>query len=188
MSPEETLSATTAWLQSPSAIVSIAVGAVLLLFGRRLFWLVVAAVGFATGFWLAEAYVSAGSEWVHWAVAVLAGVLAALAAVFLQRFAISAGGALIGGYSAYWYLSLTWQPFEIWQWAVVVAATVIGALVARTVFDFGLIFLSSLAGATLLLENLPVAPEASRWLFLVLVVLGAAVQASTLPGRRSTKS
>mgnify|MGYP001813704196 CR=1 FL=1 len=188
MSPEAALAETTSWLQSPSSIVSIVVGALLLLAGRRLFWLVVGAVGFATGFWLAEAYISVGSDWVHWAVAILAGALAALAAVFLQRFAIAAGGALIAGYSAWWYLSLTWQPLEVWHWAVVVAATVIGALVARTVFDFGLIFVSALAGATLLLENLPVTPAASRWLFLVLVVLGAAVQASTLPGKAKKKS
>ena len=188
MNADAALAVTADWLQSPSAIVQIVVGAVLLLFGRRLFWLVVAAVGFAIGFFLAETYVAGGSEMVHWVVALLAGALAALAVVFLQRFAISAGGALAAGYSAYWYLSLTWQPFEVWHWLVVLAATVIGALVARTVFDFGLIFLSSIAGATLVLEGLPATPAVNRWAFLVLVVVGAAVQASTLPGKRREKS
>lgn len=184
----DVLAAVAKWEISPTALTQIALGGVLLLFGRRLFWLLVGAAGFFAGVLLAETYLVAGSEILRWAVGLAVGLLAALAVVFLQRFAISLGGAVAAGYSIYWYLGLTWQPLQGWHWGLVAAGAVIGLLVAQAVFDFGLIFLSSLAGATLILENLEGAPVASRWLFLVLVVLGATVQASTLPERRGKKS
>jgi hypothetical protein len=179
------LATTGGWLESPAGIVQGLLGAVLLLFGRRLFWLLVAAVGFVAGLWLAEAYLPMDSEALRWLVGLLVGVLAALAAIFLQRFAVALGGALVAGYGAHWYLSLGGDGLENWQWALVVGAAVAGLLIARHVFDFGLIFFSSIAGATLILESLPVEASTSRWLFLVLVVLGAFVQASMLPGKKA---
>jgi hypothetical protein len=62
---------------------------------------------------------------------------------------------------------------------------VVGMLMARTVFDFGLIFVSTLAGATLVLDGLGPEASTSRWMFLVLVLVGVAVQAS---GRSDKKS
>lgn len=184
---EALLATTAAWETSPTALTQLVLGGVLLLFGRRLFWLLVGAAGFFAGVLLAEAYLVVDSEILRLAVGLAVGLLAALAAVFLQRFAISLGGAVVAGYSIYWYLGLTWEPLQPWHWGLVAAAAVIGILIAQAVFDFGLIFLSSLAGATLILENLEGAPVASRWLFLVLVVLGATVQASTLPERGGRK-
>lgn len=175
------------WIGSPSGMAQLALGVILLVFGRRFFWLLVAAIGFFVGLGLADYYLSVDSEALRWVVGILAGVLAGLAAIFLQRFAVSAGGALVAGYSTYWYLSLTWDPFEVWNWVLVGAAALVGLLLARVVFDFGLIFISSLAGATLLLESLPAEASTNRWLFLVLVVLGAAVQASSVPRKDSRR-
>lgn len=181
------LAATSGWLESPAVVAQGVVGAVLLLFGRRLFWLLVAVVGFAVGFSLAEAYLTVGSGVLQWVVGLFVGLLAALAAIFLQRFAVAVGGAFIAGYGVFWYLTLTWDPLQTWHWILVVGAGLIGLLVARHVFDFGLIFFSAIGGATLLLESLPITAATSRWLFLILVVFGAFVQASSLPGKK-TKS
>ena len=175
------------WMSSPAAVVQLLAGAVLLLFGRRMFWLLVAAIGFLIGLGLADAYLSVDTVALRWIVGILAGVLAGLAAVFLQRFAISAAGALAAGYSTYWYLSLTWDPPQLWNWALVVVAAIVGLLIARTVFDFGLIFISALAGATLVLEAVGSEASISRWMFLVLVLVGTAVQASWRPRKSGKK-
>lgn len=182
---EQLLAATVEWQRSPAAVVQILAGVVVLLFGRRLFWLFIGAAGFFAGVLLVDSWVAVGSELLRWIVGLSVGLLAALAAVFLQRVAVALGGALVAGYAVYWYLGLTWQPFQTWHWLLVAAGVVVGFLVAQVVFDFGLIFLSSLAGATLILENLDARPGVSRWLFLVLVVLGAATQAASLPERKS---
>jgi hypothetical protein len=174
------------WMSSPSAVVQLAAGVILLLFGRRLFWLLVAAIGFFVGLGLADAYLSVDAEALRWTLGIVAGVVAALAMVFVQRFAISAAGALAAGYSTYWYLSLSWDPLEFWAWGLVAGAAVVGLLIARTVFGFGLIFVSALSGATLILEGAGSEAATSRWLFLVLVVVGTAVQASWRP-RKSEK-
>jgi hypothetical protein len=172
------------WISGPTAIVQLLAGAVLLLFGRRLFWLLVAALGFFLGLGLAETYLTIDNEMLRWGVALLTGLLAGLAMVFVQKFAIRAAGLMAAGYSAWWYLSLTWEPLEPWGWGVVAAMALLGMLIARTVFDFGLIFVSALAGATLVLDGFGPAASTSRWMFLVLVLVGVAVQASGRSGKR----
>ncbi len=174
-------------ISSPSALVQLLAGAVLLFLGRRMFWLLVAAIGFFFGLGLADAYLSVDAEALRWTLGILAGILAGLVAVFLQRFAITAAGTVAAGYSTYWYLSLTWDPLQLWHWALVAGAAVLGLLIARTVFDFGLIFLSALAGATLVLEAVGSEASISRWMFLVLVLVGTAVQASWRPRKRAKK-
>lgn len=177
--PDSVAPAAASLFESPSSLAQLALGAVLLLFGRRLFWLLIAAVGFAIGVLVADTYLTFGSEVWRWIAGLLVGVLAALAAIFLKRIAVSLGGMLIGGYSVYWYLGLGGQPLQGWHWLAVAVAALIGLFVGRIVFDFGLITLSAMAGATLVLDSVGAGPEVSRWLFLLLVVLGAVVQASS---------
>lgn len=175
------------WLTSPSGVVQLVAGLLLLLAGRRLYWLLVAAIGFFAGLGLAETYLNVDSVALEWLLALLTGALAALVAVFLQKFAISAAGAVAAGYATWWYLSLNGTPLGPWHWAAVAGATVVGLLIARTVFDFGLIFVSSLAGATLILESLGPEASTSRWLFLILVVAGTVIQSYLLGKRESRK-
>lgn len=172
--------------ESPSALVQAALGLVLLLFGRRLFWLVIGAVGFWAGLSFAEAYLGPDAGNWRWLAALGLGALGALVAVFLQRLAIGVGGALIAAYSAHWYLALSGEPLSTLQWAVVALAGLAGLLVARLVADLALIALSVLAGATLVLEGIDAEPSMSRWIFVGLLVLGAWVQSASL--RRSRGS
>ena len=183
----ELLAARPDWLESPSGALGLALGAVLLFFGRRLFWLLVAAVGFYLGVLLADTYLAVDSETSRWLVGLLAGFAAALLAVFLQRMAVGLAGALIAGYSAFWYLDLAGQPLATWHWLLVALAAVAGLLIARTLFNFGLILLSTLAGATLILESLQVEAAVSRWAFVGLVIVGAAVQLVGM-GRKRRKN
>ena len=76
----------------------IVVGVALLFFGRRLFWLFVAGVGFLYGLRFAPTLVQGGSELALLLVAVFCGVIGALLAVFAQKIAVGIAGFCIGGY------------------------------------------------------------------------------------------
>src|SRR5437667_2799935 len=78
------------------AIVGALIGAVILLFGRKLFWLCVAAVGFAAGVEIAPHLVHEPSPLLALAIALILGLMGALLALFLQKVAIAVLGFLAG--------------------------------------------------------------------------------------------
>src|SRR5438874_9528003 len=89
-------------VQNPSmhfsvAIVGALIGIVILLFGRKLFWLCVAAVGFAAGVEIAPHLVNEPSPLLALTVALVLGLIGALLALFLQKIAIAVLGFLAGG-------------------------------------------------------------------------------------------
>ena len=77
-------------------IIEALVGVGLLAFGRKLFWLFVAGVGFAAGLALTAALFKTSPAWEVLLIAFGAGLAGALLAVFLQRIAMGVGG-FIGG-------------------------------------------------------------------------------------------
>src|SRR3989440_10591873 len=84
-------------MQFSVPIIGALIGAVVLFFGRKLFWLCVAAVGFAAGVELAPHLVNEPSPLVALTVALVLGFLGALLAMFLQKIAIAVVGFLAGG-------------------------------------------------------------------------------------------
>src|SRR2546423_13184371 len=78
-------------------ILSVVIGAVVLLFGRKLFWLCVAAIGFAAGVTLALHLVNEPTPLLQFTFAILLGFIGALLALFLQKLAIRLAGFLAGG-------------------------------------------------------------------------------------------
>ncbi len=176
---EELRNAVGGAIESPSALVQLGLGLVLLLFGRRLFWLVIALLGFAVGLYVAGAYLEVEPAW-RLVVGLGLGLLGAFGAVFLQRVAITIGGSLVAGYATWWYLSLGSQGLATWQWLLVAGAALLGLMVARLVADVALVGVSCVAGATLTLQALGVETTTGRWLFFALLVVGAAVQVSSL--------
>ena len=63
------------------------IGVALLFFGRKVFWLFVAGAGFVAGMALTSSLFQ-GPEWVAVLIGLGVGLLAALLAIVLQRFAI----------------------------------------------------------------------------------------------------
>src|SRR6202040_2527735 len=78
-------------------IISALIGAVILLFGRKLFWLFVAAVGFAAGVEFAPHLIHEPSPLLALTLALVLGFVGALLAIFLQKIAIAVAGFLAGG-------------------------------------------------------------------------------------------
>jgi len=160
------------------ALFNILVGAALLLFGRRLFWLFVAGVGFVVGAALATRWFGAGSDWMTLAIALAFGVISALLSVVLRRLVVALSGFLAGGYVLY-RLALDLQHEPLAGIAFFLGG-IVGAILVIALFDWALIVLSALTGATVIVQNLALDRSASALLFVVLLALGVAVQAKGL--------
>ena len=168
-------------------IVIILVGVALLFFGRRAFWLFVAGAGFVAGLSLAHNILEV-PESVGLIIGIGIGLLAALLAVFLQRFAISLAGFLVGGYIALQVLPML--NIEVGWWATVLTFIIggmIGVILVGMFLDWALISLSSLAGASLVTEALNLSGGLGMAVFVILIVIGVVFQARELQqGRRKS--
>lgn len=169
------------------AVINVLVGVALLFFGRRAFWLFVAGAGFVAGLSLANNIFQA-SESVGLIIGIGVGLIAALLAVFLQRFAISLAGFLVGGYIALQVLPIL--NVEGGWWATVltfIIGGVIGVILIGMFLDWALISLSSLAGAALVTDALNLSSGLGTVVFLILTVLGVVFQAREIrQGRRKS--
>src|ERR1700675_1653627 len=81
----------------PIPILSVLIGIVILLFGRKLFWLCVAAVGFAAGVEIAPYFVHESSSAWALVLALVLCLIGGLLALFFQKVGIAVLGFLAGG-------------------------------------------------------------------------------------------
>jgi len=177
-------------IESPfSPLLGLLVGALLLFAGRRLFWFLVAAVGFLLGYQLASQGLGFEELWLQLLVAVVVGVAAAVLAVVLQRLAIGLAGFVIGGAAAAWFAGTAFGASVGVQWAAFVIGGLLAAVVAGLLFDAALVVLSALLGASFVVQALPglgveLAGSAPIVAFLVLAAVGMGTQALGRPRRR----
>ncbi len=164
-------------------IISALIGVVILLFGRRLFWLCVAAVGFAAGVEFAPHFVHEPSTLVLLTVAIVLGFIGALLALFLQKIAIAIAGFLAGGKLAIAMAAAFLVQSAQYYWITFLIGGIIGAILLLVLFDWTLIALSSVVGAYLILGAIALPPSGTSILFIALVAVGVIVQASSM--RRS---
>lgn len=158
------------------------VGVVLLLFGRKLFWLFVAVAGFVVGFEAARYVFPHQTELFILVVALALGLAGALLAVFLQKIAIAVGGFVGGGYLA----AVLGAPVlgsaglrYPGVWVCFVIGGILGAILLYIFFNWALIILSSTQGAHLILRGLAAPPHYFSIAFFVLAIVGIVIQAST---------
>ena len=156
-------------MNDPSAAFLILAGAVLLIAGRRLFWLFVGAAGFLAGLRVAPVLLSAQPEWMQWLVALLCGMLGMFLAFVLQRFAVVLAGFVIGGLVVAELFGGGVLPF--------LAGGIMAALAASWLFEGALILLSSLAGANMIATALDLRSGMAGLVLIGLTVLGIAIQA-----------
>jgi Domain of unknown function (DUF4203) len=156
---------------------NILAGLAVLFFGRRLFWLFVGCVGFIVGFELVDNALQGQSEWLILSIALGVGLLSAIASVFLQRIFIIIAGFFAGGYclSTFAPTVLHVQGDAV-MWIAFAVGGLLGALLTVMLLDPALIIMSSLAGATAVSQNVSLDPPARTALFVVLLVMGIAVQ------------
>ena len=161
-------------------IVGALIGVVILFFGRSLFWLCVAAVGFAAGVELAPRLVHEPSAILALTLALVLGFIGALLALFLQKVAIAIAGFFAGGKLAIAIAAAFFPQLSQYSGVTFLIGGIIGAVLLLVLFDWALIVLSAVVGAYLIEEAIPLPPVGAGILFVVLVVLGLVVQAGLL--------
>lgn len=166
-------------------IISVIVGAAILFFGRKLFWLFVAALGFAVGIEIATYFMKEPPTWFTLAVALGCGVVGALLALLLQKFAIALAGFIAGGRVAGALAAAFFVEHAHYRGITFVIGGIIGALLLLALFDWVLILLSSVEGAHLVTNGIVLPEKGELILFIALAIVGVIVQGSML--RRSRR-
>ncbi len=171
-----------------TALIQIVLGGVLLLAGRRLFWLLAGAAGFMLGLLLTRSLLAEPSETVMLIVPLATGALFAVLALVGLRFVIGFVGFVAGGIGLSWLFSAfsvtPAEPTTLLAAAIFIAGGLAGAFLLSRLFELGLVLLSSLLGAGLALRGLDAIvalPDAWGAVPLILLlVIGVAVQLGPL--------
>ncbi len=167
-----------------SHLVVLAFGLALLLAGRRIFWLVLGVLGFLFGFDLADRVLGLDPHGLGLLVAAFAGIVGVFVALFLQKVAIGVTGFVVGGYLVLTLLHADPANLTTRDLLGFLIGGIVCAVAALWLFEIALIFLSSLAGAALVEQSAGLEPSVALPAFVVLVILGVAVQAGIGPRRR----
>ena len=172
-------------MHSSVTIVGVLIGIVILFFGRRLFWLCVAAVGFTVGVEIAPLLVNEPSSVLALVIALVFGVLGALLALFLQKVAIAVLGFLAGGKLATAIAAAFFVHYAQHPTIIFVGGGIVGAILLLAVFGWALIVVSSFIGAYLIVfqDAIVLPPTGSTIVFIGLAIVGIFVQAASF--RRS---
>jgi hypothetical protein len=165
-------------------MIGVIVGVAILFFGRKLFWLFVAALGFAVGIEIATYFMRDPPLWMLLVIALGLGLLGALLAIMLQKLAIAVAGFVAGGRLASALLAAFFMDYSHYRGITFVIGGIIGALLLLALFDWALILLSSVEGAHLIGNGIVLPQSGAVILFCVLVVIGVVVQGSMLRGSR----
>src|SRR5438128_7547572 len=162
----------------PLPILSVLIGAIILFFGRKLFWLCVAAVGFAAGVEVAPHLVHEPSAILSLSVAIVFGFIGALLALFLQKVAIAVAGFLAGGKLAMALVAAFFVHGPNYPGVTFIVGGIIGAILLLSLFDWALIVMSAVVGAYLIGHTIVLPQTGATILFIGLTALGIVVQAT----------
>ncbi len=154
----------------------IAAGSLLLLMGRKLFWLFVAVGGYLISATLMPQILPNQPESVILTISILAGLLGALLAIMVQKFAVGLTGFAAGGYIVYYLLESILLYDGQAQWLAILAGALIGAVLAGSMIDWALILVTTTSGVTLVSQGLALPMPFSAIVMLVLYILGVFVQ------------
>ena len=164
-------------MHSSVTIVGVLIGIVILFFGRKLFWLCVAAVGFAVGVQIAPLLVNEASSLLALVIALVFGLLGVLLAFFIQKIAIAILGFLAGGKLATAIAAAFFVQYAQYSTIIFVIGGIVGAILLLAVFGWALIVVSSFIGAYLIHSAIVLPPTGSTLVFIGLAILGIFVQA-----------
>ena len=159
------------------------IGVVLLTLGRKLFWLFVGCVGFAAGFTYVNQLWGTQPGLMILGVALGLGLIGALLAIFFQAVAIGLAGFVAGGYIAFTIMNLFGLEASQLAWLFYLAGGIVGTVLLFVIFDWALIALSSVIGASLIVQVTELSPHLGVVIFFLLIIAGVLFQARLLKKR-----
>jgi hypothetical protein len=149
---------------------------ILLFWGRKLFWLFVASMGFLLGFYYAPLFFPTQSLFLIWVISMIAGILGAILAVFAKDAAIIISGFVAGLYITYTILFLIHFPHSQLNWILLILGGGVTAWLLFNIFDYVLIFLSAFVGAYTLVKIFNIFPQFSLIIFFIFFCVGIVFQ------------
>jgi hypothetical protein len=165
-------------------VFEILLGIALLVAGNRLFWLFVGAMGFLLGLFLAGLVFKNQPEWVIIVASLVLGLIGAGLARSFQQLMLVLAGFVAGGYIISSLLTTFHFNIPVNPQILFVFCGLIGAALVTSLFEWAVIVLSSISGASLVANNLNLSLQTTAILALVLMVIGIAIQAGWLRWRK----
>ena len=149
-------------------------GGLLLLFGKKLYWIILILLSLVAGAWLGLEVIPQEPDWLKFVIPVVTGATAAFICYVLHRLALQIAGICIGGLLGY----LLIDAFFVKPWPLVglCGGCLLGLLLVIKIFDWSLVLLSALSGAALLGHLIPVELWLQGVFALVFFVIGLAFQ------------
>jgi len=157
-------------------VVQLVAGLLILILGRRLFWIFVGVVGFFFGVQFGASIFAGTAGWIILLVSVLAGIVCAGLTILLQRLAVAVAGGFAGGMIAFHLAPLVGLHTSDGQGAAFIAGGLLAAVLLSVLFDPALILLSSITGAFMIADALPLDDLIEPVAIGILVIIGIAVQ------------
>ncbi|MEN6435542.1 MAG: DUF4203 domain-containing protein [Anaerolineaceae bacterium] len=161
-------------------------GSALVLFGRKLYWLVVGLLGFIGGLLLVNKLFDGMNGTTQMLIALGIGVLGAAFTLLIQKVALSVAGFAAGGYIALSGIRLLNLDIGNWSWILIVACGLLGILLVVRIFGWALTLLSSLCGAMIIVQTINLDGVMAIITVGVIFLFGVLVQSAILRKGKKT--
>jgi hypothetical protein len=155
-------------------ILIIILGIAILFFGRKLFWLYIATLGFLVGVELIKIVSPSEPAWVLITGGLAAGLIGSVLAIFFQRVAFGIAGFFAGAYLGALVVHIAGMGGNSIIGFIV--GGLIGAIAALLLMNWAIIVFSSFVGAGAIVTQIPLGQSARALIFVALVITGIIVQ------------
>ncbi|GAP21773.1 hypothetical protein [Leptolinea tardivitalis] len=159
-----------------STLLQLGAGGLLMVAGKKLYWVVVGLCGAIAGLFISEFFFHPQTLGERALVAVGIGAAFAVLALVLQRIMISVAGFIAGGYLGVSLVKTLNIGVESWDWVIFLLGGLIGILIVHFLFELSLVIISSFAGASLITRAINLEGAAGLIVLLVLILAGIVIQ------------
>jgi len=163
-------------------------GLILLVAGRKAFWLFLGLAVFAIAVVFVQRYLPNLDDRTLLILSLVVGVIAAVASVAIAKALVWVGGFVCGGYIGVVAWQILVPAAAGFPWLAFAIGGVLGVLIAKFLFESLLVLGSSAVGAALLVHTIGVEGIPGLILLILLTVVGVVVQGKFLPGRPARPS
>ncbi len=160
---------------------NIIVGVMLLLFGRKLFWLFLGLAGFLVGMEITPLFFGDQPHWIQLSIALGMGCLGAILAILAQRIAFACGGFFAGMYLALGVGHFFALADTNTMLFIAIGGGITGAIIATLIMDTAITILVCLVGTGAIVGELHLGQAINILIFLILTGTGFFFQEKLLP-------
>lgn len=163
-----------------ATMLRLSIGFISLVIGRQLYWLFSGGVAFITTFFLAPMFYDLGGGLDLFFTALAIGVIVAFLTFLTGRIMVAAVFFFAGAYLFVMVPRTLGWDIGGFSWLFFVVSGIVAAFLALVWFDFTLILLSSLTGASLIIETVQLNVFNTNVAYFSMVVFGIVTQAILL--------